>query len=156
MSWLGYKGISSKPAEPSDSPRTAKRNKLQAERLQRSQQREKLRQQLKAAQEARDEANLAEAELLALDPSIFEDNSENVEVSEDILEDDIMADDFDVENGTDGDKALDKFDLKIENDITCATSDGASVMTKWGKMISCLHVKCMAHAVHLGKAMKSS
>ena len=54
------------------------------------------------------------------------------------------------------DVALDKFDLTIENDITCATSDGASVMTKWGRMISCDHVKCMAHAVHLGKAMKSS
>ena len=49
------------------------------------------------------------------------------------------------------DLALDKFDLKIENDIISATSDGASIMTKWGRMISCLHIQCMAHAVHLGK-----
>ena len=75
MSWLGALKNSSKsePTEPKVSPRTAKRNKLQQERLQRAQQRERLRKQIKAAQEAQEAANLAESELLAIDP--FSDKS---------------------------------------------------------------------------------
>ena len=84
MSWFGYKAPSTN-AEPKVSPRTAKRNKLQAERLQRAHQREKLKNQLKAAQEAKDAADLAEAELLALDPDIFE-GAIDEEISEDILD----------------------------------------------------------------------
>ena len=87
MSWLGALKNSSKsePTEPKVSPRTAKRNKLQEDRLQRALQREKLRKQLKSAQEAKEAADLAEAELFALDPNIFE-GSIDEEVSEDILE----------------------------------------------------------------------
>ena len=122
MSWFGaLKGASAaKSSEPEVSPRTAKRNKLQKERLQRALQREKLKRQLKSVQEAKEAADLAEAELLALDPDIFEPGEE-VEVSEDILDDTegdsvttdtdnsaVIMEDFEKENGTDGDKALDK------------------------------------------------
>ena len=110
MSWLDrLKGTpASNPTTPIVSPRTAKRNKLIQDRLQRAHQREKLRKQLKSAQEAKEAADLAELELFALDPNIFE-GAVDEEVSEDILDeiDDDVAD-FDVENGTDGDKALDK------------------------------------------------
>ena len=109
MSWLGALKNSSKsePSEPKVSPRTAKRNKLQAERLQRAQQRERLRKQLKAAQEAREAANLAEAELFAIDPDIFAENESAEEVSESILdEDEVIMAEFDTENDTDDAKAL--------------------------------------------------
>ena len=88
MSWLsGLKGTtSSKPPEPKVSPRTAKRNKLQEERLQRAHQREKLRKQLKSAQEAKEAADLAEAELFALDPEIFVGGESTGEISESILD----------------------------------------------------------------------
>ena len=86
MSWFGYKApSSSNQTEQNVSPRTAKRNKLQAERLQRAQQREKLRKQLKSAQEAKEAADLAEAELFALDPTIFEADLDE-QASEDILD----------------------------------------------------------------------
>ena len=56
MSWLGgYKPSTSK-SEPQVSPRTAKRNKLQEERVKRAHQREKLRKQIQAAQIAQEEA----------------------------------------------------------------------------------------------------
>ena len=114
MSWFGYKAPStSESSEPQDSPRTAKRKKLQAERLQRALQRDKLRKQLKAAQEAREAADLAEAELFALDPDIFEGTLDE-EVSSDILEDSdtsanmpneaIVA--FEDEDGQNDDRAL--------------------------------------------------
>ena len=123
MSWLGaLKGASTrKPAEPKVepevSPRTAKRNKLQEERLQRAHQRERLRKQLKAVQEAKEAADLAEAELFALDPDIFEgtldniDAPENIEDLEDILNDSeppIMAnfDETNEDNGADAIKNL--------------------------------------------------
>ena len=102
MSWFGaLKGPST--SKPTVSPRTAKRNKLQADRLLRAEKRNKLKQQIKSAQEAREEANLAEAELLALDPDIFEGTIDQ-EVAEDILDDSAEADqavtmaDFDTEN----------------------------------------------------------
>ena len=109
MSWFGYKAPST-DAEPKVSPRTAKRNKLQAERLQRAHQREKLKNQLKAAQEAKDAADLAEAELLALDPDIFE-GAIDEEISEDILdisEEPKMAnfDSLNEDNGADAIKNL--------------------------------------------------
>ena len=108
MSWIyGFKGPSTSQAEPQISPRTAKRQKLQQERLERARQREKLRKQIKAAQEARDEANLAEQELLALDPSIFE-GSVDEEISEDILDvSDIIMTNFDEENADDSATAMD-------------------------------------------------
>ena len=108
MSWFGYKAPSTS-TEQKVSPRTAKRNKLQTERLQRAHQREKLRNQLKAAQEAKDAADLAEAELLALDPDIFEGDIIE-DVSEDILDesDTKMAnfDELNEDNGADAIKML--------------------------------------------------
>jgi hypothetical protein len=112
MSWLGALKNSSKsePTEPKVSPRTAKRNKLQQERLQRAQQRERLRKQIKAAQEAQEAANLAESELLAIDPEIFEGDIDE-EVSEDILdktaEEEVIMVDFDQENVDDSATAMD-------------------------------------------------
>ena len=114
MSWFGYKApTTSESSEPQISPRTAKRKKLQEERLQRALQRDRLRKQLKSAQEAREAADLAEAELFALDPNIFEDTLDE-EVSSDILEDSdtsanmpneaIVA--FEDEDGQNDDRAL--------------------------------------------------
>ena len=107
MSWiLGLKSASK--SEPQISPRTAKRNKLQEERVQRAHQRDKLKKQLKAAQEAREAADLAEAELFALDPEIFIKNESAEEVSESILDEDDVAImvDFDTENADDSATAM--------------------------------------------------
>ena len=125
MSWIrGYSKPSSSTSEPQVSPRTAKRNKLQEERLQRAEQREKHRKQLQAAQAAQDEAEQALKDLLEIDPEILQ--GEDVSVAESEI-DQLLADetvdnqiqpagagtmaqveDFDLENGTDGDKVMDK------------------------------------------------
>ena len=82
MSWLrGYKNPA-ESKEPEVSPRTAKRNKLQEERIQRALQRDRLKKQLKAVQEAKEEADLAEAELFALDPEIFAERPEDSDIPE--------------------------------------------------------------------------
>ena len=112
MSWLsGYKGPSTSNSEPPKvSPRTTKRNRLQEERLQRAHQREKLRKQLKSAQEAKEAADLAEAELFALDPEIFVGAETSEEVSESILDDEeqpIIMVDFDQQNEDDSATAMD-------------------------------------------------
>ena len=116
MSWLrGYKKPEpSTSAEPTEKEiREAKRQKLEADRLLRAQQRNKLRKQLLAAQESQAEANQALQDFLDIDPEIFSGEVSTEEVTEDILNDSAeervtMAEAFDVENGTDGDKALDK------------------------------------------------
>ena len=120
MSWLGgYKPSTSKP--PEVDPRQAKRDKLQAERLARAEQREKLKKQVKAAQEAKEAADLAASELLALDPDIL--TGEDTVVSESEIEQ-LLADvgesildedepqiaamvDFEEENGNDSATAMD-------------------------------------------------
>ena len=43
---------------------------------------------------------------------------------------------------------LHKFGLKMEN-IVAATTDGASVMKSFGRMICCVHQLCFAHGYHL-------
>ena len=110
MSWFGYKAPSANKSSEV-SPRTTKRNQLQAERLARAQQREKLKNQLKAAQEAREAADLAEAELFALDPEIFAVDDTAEEVSESILDDEeppnIEMVDFEAENADDSATAMD-------------------------------------------------
>ena len=70
MSWLsGYKA---KPSTSSEADlREAKRNKLEADRLLRAQQREKRQKQLQAAIDARREADEVIEEFLRLDPDIF-------------------------------------------------------------------------------------
>ena len=122
MSWFGaLKGPSANKPEQEDSPRTAKRKKLQEERLQRARQRDKVKKQIKAVQEAREAADLVEAELFALDPEIFA-GEESSEITDEeaalLLEDTVDSqptleeagtmEDFETENGTDGEKALDK------------------------------------------------
>ena len=81
MSWFGYKAPStSKPDEVS--PRTAKRDKLDAERRQRAQHRDKLRKQVQEAQVAQQEADQAVQDLLALDPDILAGDDTYVSESE--------------------------------------------------------------------------
>ena len=123
MSWLGaLKGTSNKPPEPPKvSPRTAKRNKLQADRLQRAEQREKLRKQFKAVQEAKEAADLAELELFALDPEIFE-GAVDEEVSEDILEEEIEP----AANMT-------NFDEKNEDNAEDAMKNLGQIKVNWDK-----------------------
>ena len=43
---------------------------------------------------------------------------------------------------------LQEFGLKME-DIVAATTDGASVMKSFGRMICCVHQLCFAHGYHL-------
>ena len=108
MSWFG----GYKPKPPVD-PREAKRTSLEAERqerLQRAKQRAARQKQLEEAQKARAEADQALEELLNIAEDIFGDLEDDS--SEDIDEDELLApdimEDFDVENGTDGDKAAEK------------------------------------------------
>ena len=122
MSWL--RGYSKPPEKPTEADsREEKRKRLEAERadrLFRAQRRAKQQKQLLEAQLAQQEADKACEELLAIDPDIL--SGEVVDFSEDeiqlILADDEVADqplpegtnmaDFDQENGTDGDKAMEK------------------------------------------------
>ena len=115
MSWLS--GYSSKPSTSKSQPsetdsREAKRKKLEAERaerLLRTQRRAAHQQQLQAAIKAQQEADQAFQDLLAIDPDILAVEYINITDREidDILADE-MAEDFDTENGTDGEKAMDK------------------------------------------------
>ena len=41
------------------------------------------------------------------------------------------------------------FGLNIKTDVICCTSDAASVMVKFGKLMECEHQLCYAHGVHL-------
>ena len=111
MSWLtGYK--QNKPSTSEEDPREAKRNKLEAERLERlsrAKQRDDRQKQLDAAIKAQEEANQALQDLLELAPDIFEETGENIaDIDPNILDDEAVANmaDFDVENGTDGEKAI--------------------------------------------------
>ena len=112
MSWLGgYK--SNKPGTSAEDSRELKRKKLEAdrlERLERAHKRAELNKQLQAAEQARQEANQALQDLLSLDPEIFSGDPTEVEIELDILEDDsaVVIMNFDQENGTDGDKAIEK------------------------------------------------
>lgn len=45
---------------------------------------------------------------------------------------------------------LDLFGLNLHDDIICITTDGAAVMQKVGKLISCEQQLCFVHALHLG------
>ena len=68
MSWLG--GF--KPSQPSESDlREAKRQKLQADRLKRAQERTARHNQLQAALQAQREADQALQDLYNVDPDIF-------------------------------------------------------------------------------------
>ena len=117
MSWFG--AIKSKSSE--DDAREEKRQKLERERLQRAQARIQRQQQLQAAQEGRQAVDEAVNQLLNIDPDIL--SGDTVEVSNNeadllLAEDSLDQEfpfpaaagimDFDAENGTDGEKAMDK------------------------------------------------
>jgi hypothetical protein len=44
---------------------------------------------------------------------------------------------------------LSMFGLNLDNDIVCIVTDGASVMTKTGKLINAQHQLCIAHGIQL-------
>jgi hypothetical protein len=46
-------------------------------------------------------------------------------------------------------KRLKEFGLDLEKDVVSATTDGASVMNKFGRSIGPEHLTCMAHGIHL-------
>ena len=110
MSWIGgYKAPSNSAAELAEA-REAKRKKLEADRAERAKQRESRQKQLRAAIEARKEADQALEDLQGLDPDIFAGESVE-EISDTILDEDeneaaIMVD-FDQENGEDSATAMD-------------------------------------------------
>ena len=83
MSWLS--GLKPSTASISEQ-REERRRKLDEDRLLRAKNREQQRKQLQAAIQAQEEANKACKELLAIDPNLFEGDSEISEVSEDRLE----------------------------------------------------------------------
>lgn len=45
---------------------------------------------------------------------------------------------------------LELFGLNLHENIVCITTDGAAVMQKVGKLLSCEQQLCLAHAIHLG------
>ena len=103
MSWFG--GYKSKLSE-------SESREDRRQRLKRKQDRETRQKQLQAAQEAQREAEQALQDLLNLEPDILTHNSPEISESEinsllaEDTSDHIM--DFDLENGVDGEKALDK------------------------------------------------
>ena len=111
MSWLsGYKKSSTCAATSEEDIREARRKKLEADRLLRTQQREQTKKKLLAAQASRAEADKALQDLLDIAPDILSgDTDTEVEVSEDILNDNSVAEmvDFDQENENDSATAMD-------------------------------------------------
>ena len=137
MSWLGgYKPKPSTSQKVPVDPREAKRQKLQAEREARAKQRENRQKQLQAVVQAKLETDEACEKLLKIDPEILTGEDTEVEeseiesllaltVDEEIVDQqppqgadtsENISDDsnetamteFDAENGTDNDKAMDK------------------------------------------------
>ena len=111
MSWLsGYKKSSTCATASEEDIREARRKKLEADRLLRTQQREQTKKKLLAAQASRAEADKALQDLLDIAPDILSgDTDTEVEVSEDILNDNSVAEmvDFDQENENDSATAMD-------------------------------------------------
>ena len=107
MSWLSGLRPSTSNSSESDL-REAKRQKLQADRLRRTKERVDRQNQLQAAINAQREADQALKDLLNIDPELFSGGgSENLSEEEVQHLLDIMED-FETENGTDGQKALEK------------------------------------------------
>ena len=112
MSWFGALKNTSN-SRPTVSPRTAKRNQLDAERKERAHKRIERKKQLEATLRAEREADEAILNLLDLDPDIFEGEDELIiddeEVSELLAEEETMAENFDelnTDNGADAIKSL--------------------------------------------------
>ena len=45
---------------------------------------------------------------------------------------------------------LKQFDLDLDKDIVASTSDAASVLVKFEKDTSSIHIRCFSHRLHLG------
>ena len=111
----GILGTNKEPAEPAEDARQAKRDKLEADRNRRAEQRAQSKKKLQAALQSRKEANDALKAILDIAPDIFEgEEACTDEVAQEILEetdtmpdDDAVQIDFEDENAKDGDKALD-------------------------------------------------
>ena len=41
------------------------------------------------------------------------------------------------------------FNLDLNSDIVGATTDGASIMMKFGRLVDIIHITCLAHGIHL-------
>ena len=112
MSWLG----GYKPKKVSESElREERRRKLESDRLERQQRRQETKQQLLAAKQAQLEADQAIQDLLDIDPTILDGDEVSVAESEIeyLLADDSTnpvnaMEDFETENGVDGEKVMDK------------------------------------------------
>ena len=113
MSWFGgYKKLTESDL------REARRQKLEADRIKRQQDRELRKKQIQEAQLAQQQLGEVIDNLLSIDPEIL--TSESVHVSEEEAEqllanldpetcvETVTMEDFDVENGTDGATAMDK------------------------------------------------
>ena len=115
MSWFNYKPSMS--SIPEAELREARRNKLEADRQKRLQDRAKRQNQLQAALQAQQEGDQALKDLLDIDPDIFAgDSTEYIPEDEvqQLLEEQIM--DFEAENGVDGAKALEKLGCAFSKD----------------------------------------
>ena len=73
MSWLS--GLKSKPVQTQAEIREERRRKLEAERLQRAQNRNRIQKQLLDAQKAREEADLVFQEFLDIATDLFDDDT---------------------------------------------------------------------------------
>ena len=110
MSWFG--GYKPKLSEPES--RELRRQRLEAERLKRKEDREARQKQLQSAQKAQEEAEQALQDLLNLDPDILTEESLEISESEinSLLAEDTITqnkmEDFETENGIDGEKVMDK------------------------------------------------
>ena len=117
MSWLS--GYTKKPTPTvSDAEiREAKRKKLEEDRKLRAQKRADTQKQLQSALQAQREADQAYRDFLDIAEDIFEDDTaaaEDIQNISDFLNDsesEIMN--FDAENGTDGDKAIEKLNTVV-------------------------------------------
>ena len=128
MSWFGYKAPTA--SKSTVSPRTAKRDKLDAERRQRAQTRDKLRKQVQEAQLAQQEADQAVQNLLAIDPDILVGDDTYVSESEiDNLLEDTSEDAIDEEVAV-----MVDFDQQNEDDSATAMDNLRSVQCPFNKV----------------------
>ena len=111
MSWLS--GLKSKPVQTQAEIREERRRKLEAERLQRAQNRNRIQKQLLDAQKAREEADLVFQEFLDIATDLFDDDTP-IENSADISDIVIMVnfDEENAENGADAMKNLGQIKVK--------------------------------------------
>ena len=104
MSWLsGYK---SKSVQNQAEIREERRQKLEAERLQRAQNRNRIQKQLQDAQKAREEADAVLQQFLEIAPDLFDDETPVNDSSEVDIDDIVTMVNFDEENAENGADAM--------------------------------------------------